>query len=101
MLVSFRPDTQIAFNDLVDGRLIERDIEIEVGKDIRGNASAILRWGEATVLVRSDNSGNVSRLIPTSQDQATLTILSRVGAATGAAFDAITEDAGEFLEYEA
>ena len=100
MLVSFRPDVGIAFTDLIDGRLQKLEIGIEIGKDIHGNPTATLIYGETKMLVRSNEHGNVSRLIPTSQDLATVVILSRVGAATGAAFNAVSEDAGEFLEYE-
>jgi hypothetical protein len=80
--------------------LEKRDIEVEVGTDIYGNPTATLRLDEDTVLVRSNKKGMVTRLIPTAQDIGTVIILSRVGGATSAAFDAMAEDAGDFLTYE-
>jgi hypothetical protein len=98
MRISFRPDTKIAFRDLMNAPFEKYEIAVADGThDIHGNPSGTLVHDGTRVLVRSDGEGKVDRLIPTDQNWATGYILTNVGALLGAGLESVSEPLDYFL----
>src|SRR5689334_2393495 len=98
MFVSFRPDVEIGFEDLIDGRLGEWEIVVEQGTDRNGNPIATLIRDHAKVLVRF-RGGKLDRLLPDGSFDSGR-IIAAVGATYGAAMTGDTEKFGDYFHIE-
>jgi hypothetical protein len=97
MFVSFRPDLNIPFERLFDGRLKEFEIDVERGVDIFDRPTATLTRDDLKVLVRTHN-GMIERLIPS--DRSSASLIASVGYAFDCAFDQLSEDLGSYADLD-